>query len=64
MILFDILNNHDYSEKLIKDIDEKIQSKDFWKEDEKRYLDVRDNIIKNHKSIEMSFDRFNRSFTI
>lgn len=62
--LFEKLNDPTYTAKLIKEIDIKLSSKSFWKEDEKRYLDLQEKLTKEHKSIEMSYEKFHKQFTI
>lgn len=62
--LFEKLNDPTYTDKLIKSLNMKLSSKKFWKEDGKRYLDLQEKLTKEHKSIEMSYEKFNKPFTI
>jgi hypothetical protein len=62
--LFEKLSDEIYKKKLSESSDKKLSSKEFWKEDEKRYLELVRKLNEEHKSIEMSYEKFNKPFTI
>lgn len=62
--LFELLSDTVYREELIKSIEAKLSSKEFWEEDEKRYLELREKLYREHRSIEMSYEKLHKPFTI
>lgn len=62
--LFEMLSDPVYTKKLLKSSDKKLLTKEFWEEDEKRYLELERKITEEHKSIQMSYEKFNKPFTI
>lgn len=62
--LFEKLNDPIYRKELSESLDKKLTSKEFWKKDEKRYLELVEKLNEEHKLIQMSYEKFNKPFTI
>lgn len=62
--LFEKLNDPIYRKELSESSNKKLTSKEFWKKDEKRYLELVEKLNEEHKSIQMSYEKFNKPFTI
>lgn len=64
MNLLTILNNQDNSVEISNHINERLQSKDFWKKDEENYKEIITEIEAQHKSIQMGYEKYNKVFNI
>lgn len=64
MSLFDILNDETKSAQISDNMDTKLASEDFWKNDEKIYNSVLEEIEKEHESIKMSQEKYHAVFSM
>jgi hypothetical protein len=62
MSLLDIINNKSLSDKLSKEFNDKLASKNFWKEDEENYILTQNKIDTAHKSIIMTHEKYHSVF--
>jgi len=62
MTLLDILNDETKSAEISSSINAKLADKNFWKVDEKRYIDVLEEIKKDYNRIKMSYEKFIKRF--
>jgi len=62
--LLEKLNDEDSLEELSRKFDEKLASKDFWKEQDKLLTEMEEKHRLEHESIKMTHERFIRPFTI
>lgn len=64
MSLFDILNDETKSAEISDNIDAKLASENFWKNDEKNYNSALEEIEKGHDSIRMSQEKYHAVFSM
>ncbi len=58
--LFDYLNNEKNVKKISKEIDKKLNSVNFWKNDEIKYNEIINKINNEHLLIKMDYKTFDR----
>ena len=64
MSLFDILNDEIKSAEISENIDTKLKSENFWKDDEENYNSVLEDIEKEHDAIRMSQEKYHAVFSM
>ena len=64
MSLFDVLNDETKSEQITNNIDAKLASENFWKNDEQNYNSTLEEIEKEHESIKMSQEKYHAVFSM
>jgi len=64
MSLFDILNDEIKSAKISANIDAKLATESFWRNDEKNYNSALEEIKEEHESIRMTQEKYHAVFSM